>query len=294
MASPPRTPTATRHSGTHPRARRGMLRRRRRAVVLLLLAVAATLVTVQVVRRSAGDHRASDPPPTASGAGSPSAGPSPTASASPSPSPSRSPVPTGTPVLSYPHSGPGTFAFAGTDGPVLGSAGQVITFRVGVENGTGQSPTVFAGAVDRILGDARSWIASGQLRLRRVAQGPADFTIYLATEGTSERMCLEDGLHTDGYTSCRLASGKVVINLARWLTAVPHYGAPLAVYQAYAITHEVGHQLGHGHERCPAPGALAPVMEQQTLGLYGCRANSWPYVDGRRYAGPPGSYTPGN
>ncbi len=291
MATPPRTPTTTRPSRTHPRARRDMLRRRRRAVVLLLLlAVAVTVVTVQVVRGSAGNRGVADPPPATSGVRSPTAGPSTAVSASPS----RSPVPSRASVLSYPHSGPGTVAFAGTDGPVLGTAGQVMTFRVGVENGTGQSPTAFAATVDRILGDPRSWIASGQLRLRRVAYGPADFTIYLATEATSQRMCLEDGLHTDGYTSCRLASGKVVINLARWLTAVPHYGAPLAVYQAYAINHEVGHQLGHGHERCPAQGALAPVMEQQTLGLYGCVANSWPYVDGRRYAGPPGSYTPGN
>ncbi|GAB3857578.1 hypothetical protein GCM10029963_55880 [Micromonospora andamanensis] len=62
------------------------------------------------------------------------------------------------------------------------------------------------------------------------------------------------GLSTEGYTSCRLP-GQVIINLARWLEAVPDYGAPLEVYRAYVINHEVGHEFGEGHEACPVPGA---------------------------------------
>ncbi len=100
-------------------------------------------------------------------------------------------------------------------------------------------------------------------------------------------MCREEWLETDQYTNCRLGDGRVVINSARWLTAVPEYGAPLETYQAYALNHEVGHQLGFEHELCPEPGQPAPVMLQQTLGLDGCVANGWPYLDGRRYEGPP-------
>jgi hypothetical protein len=169
--------------------------------------------------------------------------------------------------------------------PVWGTGGPLRRYRVSVQTGTGQDPAAFAAAVDATLGDPRSWTASGELRMQRV-DGPesADFTVFLATAATSTRMCAEGGLSTAGYTSCRLP-GQVIINLDRWLTAVPHYAAPLPVYRAYVVNHEVGHELGELHEACPGPGRPAPVMQQQTYGLAGCVANAWPYLDGRRYAG---------
>ncbi|WP_239095829.1 DUF3152 domain-containing protein [Micromonospora lutea] len=185
----------------------------------------------------------------------------------------------------YPWVGAGSFTVAGNHSPVHGQDGPVARYRVAVEQDAGQDPDAFAAEVDGVLADPRSWIGTGELRVQRVDEAePADFTIYLATPLTSEAMCAEGGLSTEGYTSCRLP-GQVIINLARWLEAVPDYGAPLEVYRAYVINHEVGHEFGEGHEACPAPGAPAPVMQQQTYGLDGCLANAWPILDGRRHAG---------
>ena len=180
------------------------------------------------------------------------------------------------------------FTFVGGYGPVLGTAGTLRRFKVAVQKNIGQGDGAeFSDEVDRILGDPRSWVAGGQYRLQRVPQSAAsEFTIYLAAARTSERMCAQGGLQTDGFTSCRLP-GQVIINMDRWENSVPDYRAPLATYRAYAINHEVGHQLGHGHEACPGKGRAAPVMMQQTYGLNGCVANSWPYVGGKRYAGGP-------
>jgi hypothetical protein len=286
------------------------MRHRRRRTALVVLFLAGTgLVAVDTARErpelvpaAAPSPATSTPAPAPTTAApspsrsvsppaSPSLAPSPSAppQASAPPSPTRSPSPVASRAVAavrFPERGPGSFTEITTAGRVLGTAGTLRRFRVAVEDGAGQDGKTFAAEVDAILGDPRSWVAAKRFRLQRVPKGAAaEFTIYLATPATSERMCALGGLDTEGYTSCRLP-GQVIINLARWLTAVPDYGAPVSTYRAYAINHEVGHQLGHGHEACPAPGAPAPVMQQQTLGLRGCLAYAWPYLAGRRYSGP--------
>lgn len=199
-----------------------------------------------------------------------------------------SPLGSGQPAAgaSVPEGGSGILTYGANGGPILGTAGTLRRFHVAVENDMGQDVDTFGAALDTILGDPRSWIAGQDVRFQRVGNAEqADFTIVLATPATSETLCAAGGLKTAKYTSCRVSS-KVVINLARWLTATPSYGAPVEVYQAYAVNHEVGHLLGHGHEGCPNQGSAAPVMLQQTLDLRGCVANGWPYVDGHLYSGP--------
>ncbi len=223
--------------------------------------------------------------------------PSPSPSVVPSPSVSAPPSPAGLdPAVlrlpgTVPAKGAGTFLIADGTGPVLGTGGRLRTYRVAVEDGSGENPADVAETVDRTLGDPLSWPGDGSLRLQRVA-GDADFTIHLATRDTAYRMCLAGGtdIRMGGvpYTSCR-TGGHVIVNLDRWrLSAAPYVdaGVPLATYRQYVINHETGHELGHGHEGCPAPGQPAPVMVQQTITLRGCVPAPWPLRDGRRYVGP--------
>jgi hypothetical protein len=194
----------------------------------------------------------------------------------------------------FPREGPGTFVYATTTGLLLGTSGNLRRFKVAVESNVPGEIEEFTRMVDVVLGDPRSWIAGRQLRFQRVPeQEPADFTIHLVTRATAYRMCATAGLDIRlddvPFTSCR-TTHKVVINLDRWRLSVPDYvngGISLQTYREYVINHEVGHELGYGHEACPGQGLPAPTMSTQTLGLRGCTANPWPYVDGKRYAGSP-------
>ena len=96
----------------------------------------------------------------------------------------------------------------------------------------------------------------------------------LASPDTTDRLCRP--LNTAGRYSCA-NGGMAVINAMRWLRGAPAYGNDLAGYRRYVVNHEVGHVLGRGHQQCPARGALAPVMVQQTKGVGACRPNPWPY-----------------
>lgn len=254
---------------------------RRLALPVLLILIAYTAGCGANAGRAAASG-ATEPRAVAKAA-RPAAGPRPSATPTrgADPSPAR---------LRYPEVGSGRWKIAPGDGPVAGEAGTLLRYRVAVEREIeGATPSDIAAEVDAALSDPRGWTGGGRWRLRRVGPGqPYDFTVYLTTPATRQQMC---SYAPDRYTSCRNGNA-VVINVARWVHGVPHYGVSMSIYRQYVVNHEVGHRLGRGHERCPGRGKPAPVMQQQTLGLYGCKANAWPFPDpdGREYRGPAGSY----
>lgn len=169
-----------------------------------------------------------------------------------------------------PVQGAGTFDGVAGQGRRVGDEGQLIRYRVEVEDGLDIPADRFASAVDATLGDRRGWTADRRYSFQRAAD--ADLRIVLASPATTDALCAP--LQTRGEVSCRNGDN-VVINAKRWVQGVKFYDK-LSTYRQYVVNHEVGHALGMGHVTCPYPGAPAPVMLQQTLGLDGCEANPWP------------------
>jgi Protein of unknown function (DUF3152) len=173
-------------------------------------------------------------------------------------------------------SGTGEFDVATGSAPAPGT-GEVHTLRVEVERDLPVDRDRFAGFVLATLNDPRSWGHHRTMTFART-DGDAPITVVLASPDTTARMCGD--VSTRGLLSCRIGP-HVVLTFHRWVNGTDEYANDLTGYRRYLVNHEVGHALGHGHERCPGPGEPAPVMQQQTLGLKGCGPNAWPYP-GRR------------
>lgn len=150
--------------------------------------------------------------------------------------------------------------------------GTVYRFKVQIEKKLRTDHQEFAQAVEEILLDRRSWTAGGRVAFRRVDHG-GDTRIMLASARTVDRICYP--LQTNGRYSCREGE-KVVLNVRRWRHGVPHWSDSVENYRRMLVNHEMGHRIGNGHRDCPGRGNKAPVMQQQTISLQGCRANWWP------------------
>lgn len=152
-------------------------------------------------------------------------------------------------------------------------AGRQMTYIVEVEDGLPVDRACFARVVEYTLAHPLGWTADGSFRFRRIDEGEPDLRVTLASPDTVDRLCLP--LRTGGIYSC-WNGGRAVLNYDRWVEGAPDFGDDLVTYRIYLINHEVGHGLGHGHVGCPAAGAPAPVMMQQTKSVGACVPNGWP------------------
>lgn len=155
------------------------------------------------------------------------------------------------------------------------ASGHVIEIKYDVDSlGTVKGDlNEFKNVVAATLDDARGWGRAG-LKFTAVEEG-AQMHVFLAE--ASEVAKASAGCSAE--LSCTVKPN-VYINDDRWLGASDSYnalGVSLANYRQMVINHEVGHFLGHDHiTSCETESGLAPIMLQQSTGLLGCQANSWP------------------
>jgi hypothetical protein len=149
---------------------------------------------------------------------------------------------------------------------------RTVTYRVETRGAINASLATFKRQVAETYADPRGWRSAG-VSFKRVATG-GTFSVVLAQAGRVpgfSPVC-------SAQWSCRVGR-YVVINQTRWQHASPAWNAghhALRDYRHMVVNHETGHWLGHGHRGCPGPGTKAPVMQQQSKGLNGCRFNPWP------------------
>lgn len=170
--------------------------------------------------------------------------------------------------------GVGAFEFDDVRGAPVGVGPSAAPYAVAVEVAAGVDERRFAAVIGEVLADRRGWALNTELAFNQVPDPTeAALVFVLATPDTVDSLCAP--LDTEGRYSCRVEN-RIVINARRWADGAPSWNRPLAAYRAMVINHELGHRLGLGHARCPAPGQPAPVMAQQTIRLDGCTPNPWP------------------
>lgn len=144
----------------------------------------------------------------------------------------------------------------------------------------GRAGQLSAGVATALGDPTRGWTAHGEHRLRQVSDpAKARVRIVLAPAGVVNAYCTRVGLPTGGLYSC-WDGRRTMLNAMRWRTGAPWFST-IESYRSYLVNHEFGHALGKQHQNCPRPGAISPLMVQQSKSTYGCRANSWPYPKSR-------------
>ncbi len=162
---------------------------------------------------------------------------------------------------------------ANAQAPTNNNAKITVTYSVSSNGATRGNVQEFAQLANATLNDPRGWsqldakfvqVSSGGM-FRLVLSQAALLPSYSASG------CLVDW-------SCTVGN-MVIINDDRWMGATDSWnqaGGSLRDYRHMVVNHEVGHWLGHGHSSCGGAGQPAPLMQQQSMDLQGCRFNPWP------------------
>jgi len=148
----------------------------------------------------------------------------------------------------------------------------VFTYNIATSGNVAANLQEFSAQVSQTLNDSRGWSQLGA-QFREVDSG-GGFTLYLAAASTMTSF----SSYCSASWSCRVGTS-VIINQDRWLGATDAWnnaGGSLRDYRHMVINHEVGHWLGHDHLTCSGAGQPAPIMQQQSIDLQGCKFNAWP------------------
>lgn len=145
------------------------------------------------------------------------------------------------------------------------------TYEIGYRGNIVAKKRKFVARVAKTFAAERGW-SRADLAFERVPRREAsDFTVVLAA---ADQMTSFSSLCSP-YYSCRVGR-YVIINQLRWRHSVDHWPGSRRSYRKMVINHETGHWLGVAHRSCYRAGAKAPVMQQQSKSLDGCKANAWP------------------
>jgi hypothetical protein len=149
---------------------------------------------------------------------------------------------------------------------------RTVKYRVISKGNLSASISEFKAQANQTLNSPNGWAQLG-IAFKEVSSG-GEFILVLSE--ASQVPTFSSGC--DSQYSCRVGD-YVIINENRWVSATSSWnnaGGGLRDYRHMVINHEVGHWLGHGHYSCGGAGQSAPVMQQQSIDLQGCKFNAWP------------------